>query len=245
MKCILYFYAVIVSLLLAAAVRVFPYSFNAFNGMTGKGTVSLAPTISCPISPAFGTAVDLIGSYGFTPNFDLFADAADFSLAPQAGYAYSWIMPRFEFLPGNILGLQLQLNNSQPMSYGIAPQYHFFYENDGLALEFNGVFTYPVNNTNASPAVSGILAPVWKAVKDILYPFIEIDPSYTFGNNSGFHLNIVPGFWIGIPDTPHQFCLAFTLSDVTSGAVGYGVSFWYSVSFGLIKDSPEEINNKE
>ncbi len=231
MKCILYFYAVIVPLLLAAAVRAFPYSFNAYNGMTGKGVVSFDPTLSFPISPKFGTAADIIGSYGLTPNFDLFADVADFNLAPEAGYAYSWIMPRFEFLPNNIIALQLQFNNTQPMSYNIMPQYHLFYENDSMAFEFNGIATIPINNPYSSTAISGIIAPVWKAVKGILYPFIEIDPSYVFGDKGGFHLNIVPGVWLGIPDTPHQFCLAFTLADVTSGALGFGVNFWYSISF--------------
>ncbi len=69
--------------------RIYSYSYDAFNGMTGKGVVSFDPTLSFPISQKFGTAADIIGSYGFTPNFDLFADAADFALAPEAGYAYS------------------------------------------------------------------------------------------------------------------------------------------------------------
>lgn len=215
---------------------VYSYSFNAYNGMTGKGIVSLTPTLSFPISPAFTGAIDLIGSYGFTPNFDLFVDVADFNLAPAMGYAYSWIMPRFEFLPNNIVALQLQLNNTQPMSYNITPQYHLFYENDNFAFEFNGSALFPINNPEASTTVSGIIAPVWKAIKGILYPFVEIDPSYVFGDTGGFHLNIVPGIWLGIPDTPHQFCLAVTLSDVTSGKLGYGVNFWYSVSFSTVAE---------
>ncbi len=146
-------------------------------------------------------------------------------------------MPRFEFLPNNIIALQLQFNNTQPMNYNIAPQYHLFYENDFMAFEFNGIVTIPINNPDSSTAVSGIIAPVWKAVKGILYPFIEIDPSYVFGDNGGFHLNIVPGVSLGIPDTPHQFCLAFTLADVTSGALGYGIGFWYSVSFSVVPDT--------
>ncbi len=221
----------------AFSTSVYSYSLNAYNGMTGKGIISLAPMMSFPVSPEFASSIDLIGSYGFTPNFDMFVNIADFNLAPTAEYAYSWIMPRFEFLPNNILALQLQLNNSEPLSYSITPQYHLFYENDNFAFEFNASALFPINDSQTSTSISGIIAPVWKAIKGILYPFVEFDPSYVFGDTGGFHLNVIPGVWLGIPDTPHQFCLALTLSDITSGALGYSVNFWYSVSFSMITDS--------
>jgi hypothetical protein len=236
MKRLVYFCAVFLPLALCVAGKVFPYSFNAYNGITGKEVLSFSPALCCPLSPEFGAALDLITSYGFTSEFDIFADLANFNLAPEAGYAFSWIMPRFEFLPGHIVGLQLQLNNSDLLSFNIIPQYHFFYESDAFALELNAAVNIPINNPASFITVGGIAAPVWKAVKDILYPFIEIDPSYAFGENGAFALNVVPGIWVGIPGTPHQFCLAFTLSDVTSGNPGYGVNLWYSVSLNLIPE---------
>jgi hypothetical protein len=230
-------YTAVLILITAVYMKSYPYSLDAFNGMVGNGVISIQPELSYPISPQSSIFIDPIGAYGFTDHFDVFADVAEINLSPAFGYNNSWVMPRFEFLPGNIAGLQIGFNNTQPLSYDISPQYHFFYENDSLAFEFNALATIPINYSGSSNALSAIIAPVWKCIKNIIHPFVEIDPTYAFdGSYSGLHLNIVPGIWFGIPDTPHQFCLALTLSDVTRN-FSYGVNFSYSVAIPTIPDT--------
>ena len=183
--------------------------------------------------------MDLTGAYGLTPNIDVFADTANLTLNNGINYNYSWIMPRFEIYPGNILAIQLQYNKTDIASFSLTPQYHYFYENDALALEFNMGFSIPVNSAGDSTLYI-VAAPVWKAVKGILHPFVEFTPSYSMSDGGSFKLNIHAGAWLGIPDTPHQFCLSVGINDVLADTRNYDLIFWYSLSFNLIPD-----NNKK
>jgi hypothetical protein len=222
----LLFSAIIIAL---AAVSSYPYSFDAYNGMTGSGVLNINPTFS------FWSAggVDLQTGYGFSDHFDMLANVADVTLYQATGYNYSWIMPRYEFFSGNIAALQIQYS-ANPNFFALTPEYHFFYENDNLALELNVNMFLPVNATNTTNnTLSIIAAPVWKAVPNILYCFVEVDPSWCFAQ--GTTLNIVPGIWLGIPNTQHQFCLAATIGNVTSKPVSYSIDFWYSYSFNIVQ----------
>lgn len=206
------------------------YSFNLFNGMTGDGVLCITPTFSSALSSGTSVGLDMIASVGAGKNFDLVFDAAGLDLYPQAKYLTAWLMPRFDFGYNNILAVQFGFNNENPIAFNVFPQYHFFYENDNFAFELNTGVNIPLS----SPDVSDfrlLTAPVWKALKDVLYVFVEIDPSYTLGTEGGFNLNINPGIWIGIPGTPHQFCVTALINNITSGAPEYGIGIWYNFLF--------------
>jgi hypothetical protein len=220
------------------AVKAYPYSFDAYTGMTGNQILSLSPTFSFGSSGIF----DPIASYGFSDHFDLFADFADFNLYPGFGYNFSWVMPRYEFIPGNIAALQLQYTGT-PSSAAVVPEYQLFLENDYFAIELNADLFIPLSSAT-NTALTVIAAPVWKVINNLFYFFVEIDPSYSFNQankaSQNFAMNIVPGIWLGIPGTQHQFCLAFTIGDVGSVDISYTFDFWYSVSFELVK---QQTNN--
>jgi hypothetical protein len=209
------------------------YSYNAWGTMTGARTLAVNPFFWGPLKGGAGLTVDAVLLYGVTPRVDLIADIAEVSIAPTAGYALSYLMPRFDLGKNNILALQLTMANSSPASFSVTPQYHFFAENDRLALEFNAGLTIPVSDPAAS-SVYAVIAPVLKIVPGTLHLFLEVDPSYNAFDGSGSSaLNLVPGVWLGLAGGKHQFSFGVPLSDATSGSAGVGYALWYWTTFAL------------
>ncbi len=208
------------------------YSYTAWGAMTGAKTLAINPFFYGPIKGGFGLNTDLVISYGFTSNFDVIADLASLSLYSTSRYMGSYIMPRFDLGKNNILALQLNVVNTDPLSYSVSPQYHFFYENDTLAFELNLGATVPFSTPDTS-TLSGVVVPVYKIVKGAFHLFFEIDPSYTLGNSGTFNLNLVPGVCILLAGGKHQICLGVPLSGVTSSSMGVGFGTWYWTTFSL------------
>jgi hypothetical protein len=219
----------------------YSYSFDAYTGMIGEGVLSVAPTATIDFTPETMLFGELIATYGILPFLDVTADLFAADLYPDIGYQYSWIMPRFEFLPGNIIALQISMLYDPlagSASFELSPQYHLFLENDMFALELNAGATIPLSDPSLTELFA-IIAPVYKPIPDILAIYCEIDPSYTLGDPAVFTLKIVPGICITVPDSPHQLSAGLIINDVTSGAPTFGVGIWYAFTVSLIPDSDE------
>ena len=209
------------------------YSYNAWGTMTGARTLAVNPFFWGSLKGGAGLTVDAVLLYGFTPRFDVIADIAEVNIAPTAGYALSYLMPRFDLGKNNILALQLTAANSSPASFSITPQYHFFAENGRLAIEFNAGLTIPFSDLDGS-SLYAVIAPVLKIAPGSLHLFLEVDPSYSAFDGSGASaLNLVPGVWIGLAGGRHQFSFGVPLGGVTSGSVGVGYALWYWTTFSL------------
>lgn len=211
--------------------RPFGYSFNAYNEMIGAGKLTVIPATYFSLTPSFEASAEFVIGYGITPAFDLFADIVTFTYAPELRCSQVWIMPRFDLGWNNIAALQIMFENEVPgFSVSIAPQYHFFYENDIVFIEFNAIVTVPVS-APADTVVEAIVAPGWKVSKNALHLFLELDPSYTFG--SRFEVTLLPGMCICFARNTHQICVGIPFSDITSGTLNMGVSIWYAGTFRL------------
>ena len=209
-----------------------PYSYSAWGPMSGARTLSVNPLVYGPFYD-FGLSTDLVVSYGFTDRFDIFVDLASLDVAPEFGYAGSWVMPRVGLGENHVLGLQMGFDSVDPFSFYLAPQYHFFGENEKLALEFNlGVYV-PFSEPETSE-IYAVAVPVYKVKSDVFALYVEVDPYYTFGADGGFGLNIVPGLWLGFgEEAAHQISFGLILESVTSGDLSLSYGFWYWTSFSL------------
>lgn len=197
----------------------FSYAYNPWTTMTGEGVIAVNPFVFAPTLSPFSLGADLVMSYGILGNLDVFVDFADLSIVPEFGYNFSWGMVRFDLGGNNIIALQAS-------QYAITPQYHFFWENDVIAAEANVYASFTYTDFGA-PVIGAYLAPVWKAVKDTLHFYVEVDPSYAVGGS--FALNIVPGIWLGL-GSAGQFSLGVNLGDVLTG-VSPSVGLWYWLTF--------------
>jgi hypothetical protein len=197
------------------------YAYNPWTGMTGQGILGINPFVYAPTLDPFSLGADLVMNYGILNNLDVFVDFAGVSILPGFAYNYSWAMVRFDLGGNNILALQAS-------QYAIAPQYHFFWENDMLALEAN-VYVNFLYASFGTPTIGAYLAPVLKIAKDVFSVYLEVDPSYVVGG--GFGLTLVPGIWFGF-GSAGQISLGVTLPNLTGG-VGLtpGINLWYFVSF--------------
>jgi hypothetical protein len=233
-------YARMIALSLLIAVSLaFPYSFSAWTSMTGAKTFAITPFFYfAPVGSAtedMDINADAVVGYGFTDKIDMFVNIATVNLKSDPGaYSTTWIMPRYDLGGNNIVAAQIGLeqdadNNLQV--YG-GPHYHFFWENDRCAMEFNALALFHADST-APTTASIYAAPVYKLLPNLLYPFVEVDPTYTFGDGGGLDFVLAPGLWIGIPGTPHQFSISVPISGIKDGSVSTGIYAWYWVSFSL------------
>jgi hypothetical protein len=211
----------------------FAYSFSAWTSMTGAKTFAVTPFFYIPVPGASGTSLDACVGYGITDRVDLFANPANLSLNPF-GYNGSWIMPRFAFDDNNVAALQMGYDGTDHWG---GPHYHFFWENDKLALEANALAIFNAGSFDAGYAF-GCLAPVWKMIPGILHPYLEIDPTVRFDKT--YDVALAPGLWFGLPNTTHQISVSVPLSGLvdkikgTAGAeIGVSIYAWYWYSFSL------------
>lgn len=197
----------------------FSYAYNPWTTMTGEGIIAVNPFVFAPTLSPFSLGADLVMGYGILGNLDVFVNFADVSILPEFTYNFSWGMVRFDLGGNNIIALQAS-------QYSIAPQYHFFWENDIFAAEANvyASFAYADFST---PVIGAYLAPVLKIVKDTLGLYVEVDPCFTVG--SGFALNFVPGIWLGLGGAG-QLSLAVNLGDVLT-EVSPSIGLWYWLTF--------------
>ncbi|MBI4977963.1 MAG: hypothetical protein HZC28_10785 [Spirochaetes bacterium] len=227
--------AVLTAVLLALAPLAEPYAYNPWTTMSGAGNAVVNPFIYTSSLNPFGMSVDVLGWYGFTPNFDIAVNAATLSFS-SSGFSYggSWVMPRYDFGNNNIAALQLKMTPSgTSMVFDVVPQYQFFWENDALAAELNAYVDVSIAGSSVGAKAGLYAAPVFKLFKS-LYLFCEIDPAYTFGSAPAFDLGIVPGITLLFNEGKHQICIGVPLGNVVhvaggSTAVGVspGVAVWY------------------
>jgi hypothetical protein len=218
------------------------YTYSAYTSMTGAKTLALNPFLYLEdFSDRAASGADLVIAYGIRDNLDIYANLAGFyglNDIPDANpYYSSWIMPRIDFGKNNIAALQLgiTLDDEGTAQFYAGPQYHFCWENDVFALEANAMFYSKNNPTTANPWAGAIVGPVWKAVPEILFPYIEINPGYDFGDDSAdgtFDLTVAPGICIAIPNTSHQFSISFPVSGLAAGEASVGFAGWCWISFG-------------
>ena len=226
------------SLLIAASLS-FPYSFSAWTSMTGANTFAVTPFFYfAPVGSAtedLDINADAVIGYGFTDKIDMFVNLATFNLKSDPGaYSNTWIMPRYDLGKNNIVAAQIGLEqnaNNDLKVYG-GPHYHFFWENDRCAMELNALALFHADSLIPTTA-SIYAAPVYKLLPNVLYPFFEVDPTYTFGSGGGLDFVLAPGIWIGIPNTPHQFSVSVPLSGIKDGNISAGIYAWYWASFSL------------
>jgi hypothetical protein len=206
--------------------------------MTGAQTFTVTPFVYfTPIGSAgedMDISLNAVVGYGFTDRIDVFANLANLNLKSEPGaYGQSWVMPRYNLGKNNILALQVgvtQNANNDLNAFG-GPHYHFFWENNHWGAEFNAMAIFTMD-TLASNSLYACAAPVYKLMPNILYPYVEFDPTYTLGDNGGFDFVIAPGLWFSIPDTPHQLSVSVPLSGIKDGSVGAGIYARYWFSFG-------------
>jgi len=204
------------------------YTYSAWTTMTGAKTFAINPFFYGAFSDMPGTGTDLVAGYGFTDKFDLFINLSTLSPVKDFSYGGSYIMPRYDFGNNNIIALQMGYDGNE---FAGGPQYHFVWDKEKFTLEANAAVTL-YSSDMAAPYIFGTLGWVWKAVKDVLYPFVELNPSYQVGPDGGFDFVPAPGVWIGIPNTTHQFALSIRLNGVSSGSIDPGFGMWYWFSIG-------------
>jgi hypothetical protein len=231
---------IMAGLLAAASVSAFTYS--AYTTMTGAKTFAINPFLYLDDFSDRGTSgADLVIAYGILDNFDIYADLAGFyglnGIPDVNPYYTSWVMPRFDFGNNNIAALQLgiTLDADSKVQFFIGPQYHFYWENDVFALEANAMFYTPNNPNSANMWAGATIGPVWKAIPDILFPFIEVNPSYDFGDDAtdgAFDITVAPGICLALPNTTNQLSISFPVSGLVAGEASAGIAAWYWISFG-------------
>jgi hypothetical protein len=209
-----------------------PYSFSAWGSMTGDRTLALNPSFYGALSP-FDLTTDLVFSYGFRDDVDVFVDIATLTVSPDFDYAGSWVMGRCDLGGSNIIAAQLGfVTGAGSTDWYLVPQYHFFKEGDRFAWEMNAGVEIPLTDVENS-LVFGVFAPVFKAVPDTLSLFLEVNPSYQLGDSKDFILEIVPGLCMGFADNNHQISVGIPISDLTENAVDFSFAAWYWTSFSL------------
>lgn len=198
----------------------FSYAYNPWTTMTGEKTLGITPFVYTTALDPLGLGADLVLNYGITANIDVFVDVAGVSILPGFSYNYSWIMARYDFGGNNIAAIQASLT-------AVSAQYHYFWENEMIALEANALveFTY---SSLATPAFKAYLAPVYKITKDFAF-YVEVDPAYTVGGS--FALGIVPGIYLGL-GAAGMISVAVPLGDVLSG-ITPNVGLWYYLPIKL------------
>jgi hypothetical protein len=218
--------------LLLSARSAHSYSINAWGPMTGARTLALNPIFYGAFDP-FDFTTDIVVSYGVSDNIDVFVDVATLTITPDFSYTGSWVMGRYDFGGSNIIAAQLGFysydGSTDPY---LTPQYHFFREGDRFAWEINAGIEIPLTDAKNS-SLFGIFAPVFKVIPDTLSVFVEVDPSYQFGDFEDFILSIVPGLCIGFAENKHQISVGLTIEDLTESEVGFSYAAWYWTSFSL------------
>jgi len=227
---------------LLCAGSVSAYTYSAYTTMTGAKTFALNPFLYLEdFSDRATSGADLVIACGIRDRLDIYANLAGFyglnSIPAENPYYGSWIMPRFDFGGNNIAALQLgiTLDEDNTARFYIGPQYHFFRENDACALEANALFYSKNNPVTANAWAGATVGPVWKAIPDVLFPYVEINPEYDFGNDSTdgtFDLTVAPGVCVAILNTKHQLSISFPVSGLATGEATAGVAAWFWFSFG-------------
>jgi len=219
------------------------YSFNLWGSMTGAKTLALNPFLYGAIGP-FDATLDLVAGYGVSDRLDVYADLAGlyYDGFGALSYSGSWVMPRFDLGANNILALSVGESfdsSTGAASFYLWPQYHFFWENDKFALEFNGGVNIPLDAPETSSALL-FFAPVYKILDGTFHVFCEIDPSYiASGVDKGFDLTLLPGFWFGFGEEAlHQFSIGVSVGGwwndgKLNGRPSYTWNIWYWTTFSL------------
>jgi len=205
------------------------YTYSAWTSMTGAKTVAINPFVQTSFDEIDQVSTDLVAGYGFTDQFDLYVNIATLSPIKEFSYAGSWVMPRYALSENKIIALQLGTDKE---NLTLSPQFHAFRDNGPFVLEFNAGLS-----TNSSDFAAGSLFAtfglVYKLSEEIMYPFIEVNPSYQYGGEEGvFDFTVDPGVWYGLKGTPHQIALSLPFSGIKDNAVSVGLHFWYWWSFG-------------
>lgn len=200
----------------AVAERGQAYSYDAWTGMTGKGTIAINPFVSGDLNASF-TDVGMWAGFGLSDTADILFDFAN-----MAG------MFRYDFSGGNNVGIvALALSST---SLGL--QYHMIVDPDEgiFAFEGNIYFNFPYTGMLADMSLGAYLAPVLK-LGEVVSLYVEVDPSYSLAD-SAFALQLVPGLCFNIGDG--QLSVGFPVTGLLDGstAVSYGMWYWFPFSLG-------------
>ncbi|MFH0920656.1 MAG: hypothetical protein V1913_09860 [Fibrobacterota bacterium] len=225
-----------IALCLLSVSLAFGYCFTAWTTMTGAKTLAANPFFYLePLGSGMDLNADIVGGYGFTDNMDLFVNLASLNLKSDPGaYGGSWLMPRYQIKENHILALQLGADANVEY-FDIIPQYHYVMDRETWTLEVNALASFNTFDMG-TPTFSACLAPVYKLSQDRFYPFLEVNPSYALGDNGGFDFNVAPGFWVGVPETPHQFAVSVPLYGIKDSDISAGIYVWYWYSLSLGKE---------
>jgi len=197
--------------------------------MTGDGVVAFSPFVYAPTLSPLSLYSDMVVSYEITANIDLFVNFATIGFAPAFGYSGSWIIPRIDLGANNIIAVQIGAN---PTNFGstfyVAPQYHFFWENDSFAIEANLIAKF-VAASIANPSFTFYAAPSLKFAGGIVDVYCEVVPAYTVGG--AFSFTVVPGLYFNM-EAGGQLSLGVGLGDLTTGTINPGVflSYIYTIA---------------
>ncbi len=224
------------------AVSASAYTYSAYTTMTGTKTFALNPFLYLEdVSDRASSGADLVIAFGLRDDLDIYANLAGFygldAMPGENPYYGSWIMPRYDFGDNNIGALQfgITLDEDGETRFFVGPQYHFYRENDLFAFEANAMFYSKNNPVTANPWAGATVGPVWKAIPDLLFPYVEVNPEYDFGSDSTegtFDLTIAPGVCIAFHDTKYQVSISVPISGLATREATAGIAAWCWFGFG-------------
>jgi len=210
---------VMISLFLVTVIG-FSYAYNPWTGMTGDGTLAVNPFVYTTGLSPLGLNSTLVANYGITSSIDVFA-GADFTVVRNFSFNYGFIMPRMDLGGNNIVALQIA-------NTYVSPQYHYFFENDMMALEANA-YVNIYYGALGNPDIGGYITGVYKLINNLVYVYLELDPKYTIG--TGFSLNVIPGLCLNMGNAG-QVCLGISLGGIYNG-ITPNINAWYWIPFNL------------
>jgi hypothetical protein len=226
-------FLVVVLLITCLGIRQgYSYSYDCWGAMTGAKTLSVNPLFYGSSFDPFDLTADLVVTYGISDKFDLFVNLATLAVVPSFGYSGSWLMPRVALNENNILALQIGVANGTPLVFNLFPQYHFFWENERIALELNAGYNFTFDAPDAGNVIV-YAAPVYKIIPKRVALFCELDPAYSVGTGT-FTFTLMPGLCFGLgSEGEHQICVGISVSGIESGTVSAGYGIWYWKAFTL------------
>jgi hypothetical protein len=194
------------------------YSYNAWVGMTGADTIAVNPFLSGALTPdpMSYTDFEMMLEWGFSDKMDFFYN-----------FTGNWGMIRYDFS-----GKDLAIVGVQAGADYLSLQYHLIYDElDMFAIEANVALTFPYGAMLDAMEIGAVIAPVLKLPFGVSV-YLEINPVYTFGDDGGFGLELVPGLCFDIGDA--QLSVGLPLGDILSEngiSVSYGAWLWIPFNY--------------
>jgi len=210
-------------IVLMSVMMTYGYSYTAFSYITPEKALSVNPYFYADCKGFVGTSIFL--GYGMTDKSDIYTQMSLFNDGSNSFSA----MVRYNIKNSNIAAVAVS-----PL--WIAPQYHFIWENDRIALQANATIQCSFDYIK-KPAAYAVLSPVVKIIKGI-DAFVEVNPGYymqdgDFANlwyrSKGFGLDLTGGLGFSLGSV--IFSVACPVYDVTNDPTPtLGLWFYYTIS---------------